>query len=184
MSVLRNPELREYWIEEIRNTKEFSLLADLEEEELNRLSDTIEGLLDDQFISTARERGISRREKMLGITPYADDSLETRRFRVYGNWNSSLPYSYKVLLERLDSICGEGGYTAELNCGEYSLLVKVELVVKRMEEDVRNILHTMCPANLLITVELRYRQHKELNPKTHSELRVHNHEYLKEGEEL
>lgn len=176
--------IKDYWIEEIKQVKEFDRIGDVEDKEILTLQNAINSLIDDQFIQTATEKGISKREKLLKITPYADDTLESRRFRVAGKWFSSLPYTYLGLLDRLDALCGENGYSINLNHQEYTLNIKVELTVKRMEQDVRSIARTMTPANILVTVELRYRQHKELKKYTHRQLQAYTHRQLREGESL
>lgn len=176
--------IKDYWIDEIKQVKEFITIGNVEDKEVSTLQKAINSLIDDQFIQTATERGISRRERLLRITPYADDTLESRRFRVAGKWFSSLPYTYFGLLERLDTLCGKNGYSINLNHQEYTLNIKVELTVKRMEQDVRSIARTMTPANILVTVELRYRQHKELRKHTNRELQAYTHKQLREGESL
>lgn len=69
----------------------------------------------------ARETGIARRETMLHIVPFADDTLEDRRFKVQAMWNGKLPYTYRILVEKLDNLCGPGNYVLHLNHGSYSL---------------------------------------------------------------
>lgn len=172
--------IREYWIEEIQNVKEFQALASTEDGEIESINQAISDLMSDQFIETATEKGIARREKILSIIPFADDSLADRRFRVLSRWNSKLPYTYLGLVEKLNQLCGEKGYTIELNHNDYTLQIKVELTAKRMEQEVRDMTRKMIPANLALTVELRYRQHKELKRYTHAQLRAFRHRELRE----
>lgn len=172
--------INDYWIEEVRKIKEFETIGVIEDEEIKKLNDKLEELIDDQFIETAHLSGISRREKMLNVIPFADDTLESRRFRVISKWGDSLPYTYNSMVDRLTQLCGGDGFTINLNANEYSLLVRVELTVKRMEEETRNLVRKMAPANILVTVELRYNQHKTLKRYTNKQLKNMSHKTIRE----
>ena len=171
--------IKDLWPPIMQELEEFQKIAEIEELYFEQLKQEIENIVDDQFIQTATEKGIARRERMLKISPFADDTLETRRFRVQGVWNDKLPYTYRVLLERLDSLCGPDGYVMELNAGEYSLNIKIELTKKRMFDEVVRITRQMVPANIVITVELRYNQHLTLANFTHEQLSQYTHYQLR-----
>ena len=170
--------IRDYWIEEIKKIKEFEVIGAIEDNELTTVSSAITQLIDDQFIQSATEKGIVRREKLLNITPYADDTLESRRFRISSRWDSS------DLTTRLNQLCGENGYTMTIEHDSYSLTIRVELTVSRMEAEVMDISRKMAPANMRVTVELRYMQHKRLFGYTHNQLKAYSHKQLREQEEL
>ena len=172
-------KIMDLWPPIMRELKEFQKIAEIEESLFEQLEQEIEDLVNDQFIQTATEKGIARRERMLKISPFADDTLETRRFRVLSVWNDKLPYTYKVLQERLDSLCGPDGYVMELNVGEYSLNIKIELTKKRMFDEVVRITRQMVPANIIIAVELRYNQHLTLANFTHNQLTQYTHNQIR-----
>mgnify|MGYP001207960016 FL=1 len=173
-------QIQEYWPSILQEIEEFKELANTENIEINGLKESITNLIDDQFIQTATERGIARREKIYKITPFADDDLESRRFRVLARENDKLPYTYRVLENKLNQLCGENGYVMTLNAGEYTLNIKIELVVKRMFDEVDKLVRRMAPANLVITVELRYNQHLTLAKFTHAQLSQYTHKELRE----
>ncbi|HEY8400796.1 MAG TPA: putative phage tail protein [Cytophagaceae bacterium] len=171
--------MKDLWPPIMQELKEFQKIAEIEETFFKRLQQEIQNIVDDQFIQTATEKGIARRERMLKISPFADDTLETRRFRVLGVWNDKLPYTYRVLLERLNSLCGPDGYEIVLNAGEYSLNIKIELTKKRMFDEVVKITRQMVPANMIVTVELRYNQYFTFANFTHGQLRKYTHYQLR-----
>ena len=171
--------MKDLWPPIMQELKEFQKIAEIEETFFKRIQQEIQNIVDDQFIQTATEKGIARRERMLKVVPFADDTLETRRFRVQGTWNDKLPYTYRVLLERLDSLCGPDGYVIELNAREYSLNIKIELTRRRMFDEVVKISRQMVPANIVITVELRYNQHLTLANFTHEQLSQYTHYQLR-----
>ena len=167
--------IKDLWPPIMQELREFQKISEIEDSLFEQLKQEIEGIVNDQFISTATEKGVARRERMLKISPFADDTLETRRFRVQGVWNDKLPYTYRVLLERLDSLCGPDGYVMELNAGEYSLNIKIELTRERMFDEIVKISRQMVPANIFVTVELRYNQHFTFANFTHGQLRQYTH---------
>jgi hypothetical protein len=172
-------QVQEYWPQVIKEYREFEKISTAENPELESIWQEIGNVLDDQFIRTATVNGIARREKMLHITPFADDTLESRRFRVQALWNEKLPYTYRVLVNKLDNLCGEDGYVISLNAGDYELDIKIELTMKRMFDEVAKITRQMVPANLVVTVELRYNQHIKLAQYTHGQLSAFTHDQLR-----
>lgn len=171
--------IKDLWPPIMQELREFQKIAEIGDVFFEKLWQEIENIVDDQFIQTATEKGIARRERMLKISPFADDTIETRRFRIQGVWNDKLPYTYRVLLERLDSLCGPDGYVMELNAGEYSLNIKIELAKKRMFDEVVKISRQMVPANIVIMVVLRYNQHLTIANFTHEQLSQYTHYQLR-----
>lgn len=174
------PSIRDYWPEFLARVREFELFADIEDDELAVLRQAIDDVLNDQFIETATERGIARREAILGIVPYGDDTLETRRFRVAGRWLNRLPYTMRMLQERLDKLLGEGHYVIELHKEPYTLRVLIELAVKRQFDAAKEMLREVVPANLQLIVELRYNQYMTIGQLTHGALSAYRHIDIRE----
>lgn len=172
--------IRDYWIEEIKKIKDFQALSDSIDPELLDLNTEISNLIDDQFIQTATETGIARREKILNIQPFADDTLETRRFRINVKWNNQLPYTYRQLEKKLADLVGLNGYAVVLNNAAYTLTVRISLGVKRMLDDAEKMVNNMAPCNLVITVGLLYNKHSDLATFTHAELAAYTHFQLRE----
>lgn len=172
--------IRDYWIKELQNIREFQEIADAEDIELAALKAEITSMLDDQFIQTATEDGIVRREKMLKIQPFADDTINSRKFRIQSRWNDKLPYTYNQLLNKLNNLVGDDGYVIALNNLEYNLHIKINLGQKRMINDVSTVVQNIAPANLIITVELQYNRHIDLVAFTHQQLSLKTHQQLRE----
>lgn len=171
--------IEDYLPNVIKDYREFKNIALAENPEFEYIWNGIENQLDDQFIRTATETGIARREKILKITPFANDTLESRRFRVQALWDERLPYTYRVLVNKLDNLCGEDGYKLTLNSGAYSLNIKIELTMKRMFDEVSKLARQMVPANLVVIVELRYNQHITVGAFTHGQLEAYTHDELR-----
>ncbi len=69
--------IKDLWPPIIQELEEFQKIAEIEELYFEQLKQEIQNIVDDQFIQTATEKGIARRERMLKISPFADDTLET-----------------------------------------------------------------------------------------------------------
>ena len=100
--------LKGYLPEVLKNVRELDAIMDAENPEIEDLWQACEDCMNDQFISEATENGIERREKMLGITPFATDTLDDRRFRLLSRYMEDIPYTRKSLINMLTSLCGEG----------------------------------------------------------------------------
>ena len=144
----------------IRDYAEFQGIMGSEQPEIEKAWNTTDDLLDNQFIPTAGNMGLSRWEKILGITPKGTDSLEDRRFRILTRINE----------ERT-----------------YQLLVKIGLAAKNNFNDVESLLNRVVPQNMVVTLLQLYNTHAELGRFTHAQLAAYTHnqlrnEVLKNGE--
>lgn len=163
-----------------KQVEEIQAIAYVETPILEKLWQAIEDILNDQFIVTATDSGLSRQEKMLKLNVPATDTIETRRFRLLSRYQEQAPYTNKVLKQLLDSLLGEGKYYYERNVAEKWLTVKLELTVKGQFEAVDLMLERITPQNMILTVELRYNQYSKLAQYTHAQLAAFTHHQLRE----
>lgn len=139
----------------LRDYTEIQAILVGQQPELDQAWEAAETLLDNQFIVSAEGLGLSRWEKILGITPKGTDSFTDRRFRILARWNEELPYTIRQLRAILETLCGSGNYTAEM-AGEYTLSVKVGLAAKNNFADVQAMLERVTPQNLVLSVSQLY----------------------------
>lgn len=173
------PELISYLPEVLRGVYEFRQLAAAEEAELSAADGELRAIAADSFIATLTERGCSRWEKMLGIAPKATDDIEVRRFRILSKLNEELPFTFRGLKRQLAILCGEEGFTAKLDGERYLLSVQVALTAKNQFDEVGRLLERITPANVEISIGLKYNQHALLARFTHGELSRRTHEHLR-----
>lgn len=122
-----------------------------ENSEFNVVWKAADRILYNRFIATADEYGISRFEKMLGIYPSSEDTLESRRSRVHSKWFNNIPYTWKVLLQKLIVLCGDHDFTliGDFEVG-YTLTVQTNLELYGQVEELGNIINEMIPCNIVI----------------------------------
>lgn len=149
--------IKDYWIDELKEVKEFEVIAKIEDGEISNLKHRVKNLMDDQFIEIATENGISRRERMLKITPLSTDDLESRRFRVKVRWNDNLPYTYRVLENKLKQLYGKNNYKLELINKQYILKVEISDFNWSVFNEVIDSIRRMIPLNMVLCSALIYR---------------------------
>lgn len=163
----------------LQECREFKAVCDAETPELKALWAAIENARDDQYIPSLTVTGIKRWEKILGVTPKADETFDDRRFRILNRVNESLPFTYRFLENQFTILCGENGYRLQLDHGNYRLVVRVELASKSKYTDVDALLKRVVPANMIIDLSLMYNQHQEVGRFTHAQLHSYTHEQIR-----
>ena len=96
--MIRQVDLVSYLPPFMKAYKEPVAALDAENPEFYLMWSAVDRVLRNRFIETADEYGLSRYEKMLGIYPSAEDTLESRRSRVRSKWFNKIPYTMKTLL--------------------------------------------------------------------------------------
>ena len=168
-------KLLDYYPDFLKEFRDIREITETEQPEFDILWNRERDLLDDQFPSTATEKGIQRWEKILGITPKATVSLDDRRFLVLTRLAEELPYTMRMLRRQMASLCGEKGYTLLLKNEVYTLVVRVGLTAKNSYNDVDSLLKRILPANMVIDLSLLYNQHFKVGRLTHGPLHKFSH---------
>lgn len=149
--MIREVDLVSYLPPFMQSYKEPVAALEAENPEFSLMWSATDRCLRNRFISTADEYGISRFEKMLKIYPTADDTLESRRSRVQSKWLNTIPYTWKVLLQKLLVLCGDSDFevTGNFKTG-YTLYIDTDLELYGQVEELENIINTMIPENLVV----------------------------------
>ena len=142
-----------YWIKELRKIREFQEIARVEDIEFLRLYGETQRALNNMFIEYADEYGISRLEKVCGIYPDINDTLEIRRTRLYVYWNDKNPYTEKELRSRLENICGEGNVEVVSDYTNYLIQIITHVGGYGVFDEVARMLDYFLPANLLLDLK-------------------------------
>ncbi len=149
--MIREMDLVSYLPVFMRNYREPAAALEAENEEFEIVWDTSDRVLRNRFIETADEYGISRFEAMLGIYPSEEDTLELRRERVRSKWFDRIPYTWKILLQRLTQLCGDTGFVLTHNFETgYTLFLETELELFGQTQELERLLLTILPCNIVI----------------------------------
>lgn len=150
--MIRDVDFVDYYLPPfMQKYKEPAAAMKAEEPEFQIVWKAVDRILYNHFISTADEYGISRFEKMLGIYPSSEDTLESRRSRVQSKWFNRIPYTMRVLLQKLTVLCGDTDFTMTHNFNEgYTLTLETDLEMYGQVEELENIINTMLPENIVV----------------------------------
>lgn len=141
--------LIEYLPPFIADYREMQEIMSAENPEFVLTAKEYDRLLDNQFIISCDEVGISRFEKILGIVPTANDTLQSRISRVLIRWNDTAPYTWKAFLQKLQTLCGDD-FEVIPDWNNYTLKIITHLDVYGQVDELENILGYMPPANIEI----------------------------------
>lgn len=173
-------DLMEYLPEYLKKYHEIKEIMQTESAELENIKVRQAKAKDDCFVISCGAYGLLRFEKMLGITPFADDTPESRKIRIIAKQNISAPYNYAYLSRQLETLCGEDNYHMEMDFINLTLNIKIGLASKNMLDSVKEVIFAVVPCNILTIVELLYNQHKLLGNYTHKQLASYTHRKLRE----
>ena len=141
--------LREYWPPFLQEVEDFDLLAKAEQPEFDKWAEAVQQLPEDFFLSTLSEYGVERWEAILGLQLEEGQPLEERRRQIQIAYGSSLPYTYRSLLNFLHSVHPE--IQSAIVFYLYLLRVDVPYGLGQMEA-IRKTLREMVPANMVVEV--------------------------------
>ena len=178
----RTADVLSYLPPVLREVYEMQAVAQGENAALNGLWQGAEDLMNDQFIDSATENGVSRWEKMLLLSHRDTDTLPERKFRVKSVLSGRLPFTVWVLREQLDVLCGPGNYQLTVDHANYKVTVLLALAAQQNFKTVQEMLQKMLPANLVIEVSLMYNRHEDLTGYVHGKLLEYTHEELRTSE--
>lgn len=130
--------------------KELAKLFSAEDPEFDLLWSEARGILDDQYIETAGERGVIRLEKITGIPTDKTLTLAERKTRIITRINEELPYTLRKLNELLAAVCGEGNFSILGDFPNYTISVITKRLSASQINEVERLLDNVIPANLVM----------------------------------
>lgn len=166
----------------MQNFSEFKQIMKVEQPEMDLLDAGIQRVLDNAFIADCDGYGIKKYEAILHILRDADDTLDLRKLRVLIRWNEFAPYTYRVLIRKLNVICGVNGYDILPDLENYILKISIHLSVVKQRAEVERFIERVIPMNMNYEVTIKYNTHKVLTNYTHKYLSRYTHKQIREEE--
>lgn len=133
----------------IQEYREMQQIMSAENPEFKLTWEETQKIKDNQYIISCDEVGIARFERILKITPTSEDTLQSRISRVLIRWNDVVPYTWKVFLQKLQTLCGDD-FDLNEDWNNYLLELTTHLDVYGQVDELENILGYMPPANIEI----------------------------------
>ena len=159
--MIREVDLVSYLPPFMQKYKEPVAALDAENPEFYFIWDSVNRILYNHFIGTADEYGISRYERMLGIFPAEDATLDNRRQAILLKWAAIMPYTLRNLKKCLSVILGDRGYILQNYSQEYLLNI---ILIDKTEDTyhtIENMLSDWIPINMGYMLESRQIVSKE-----------------------
>ena len=133
-----------------KEVKEFQVIAMIETEDIDELQLSIQSYLEGQFIETANEENIARRERLFRIMPDpSTESLEFRRKRIINRQSIKPPFTERYLQQRLDFLLGPGVATVNLDPENYVLTIELAISNAAMFKEVIITIEKIVPLNMI-----------------------------------
>lgn len=167
-----------------REVREFQAITGIEQPDIENAWDNAGRVLDEQFLDSATEVGISRWEKILRVSHNAEESLEDRKFRIYALINANTPYTERVLREKLSELCEGGDYDLTIDHDNYALYISIALSRRSQYDSMLGLIERMVPANMIINPTLKYNRHIDVAAYTHAQLKAYTQNQLREDERI
>ena len=151
--MIRDVELLKHLPLFVQEYREIRTIMNAENPEFQIAEDETEVIFNNQFIKSCNLKGIARFESLMGIVPEPDDTLASRISRVLTRWNDTVPYTFIVLCERLDTLCGKDNYEIERDINNYTMDITTHLELVGQTDELEYMLGYMIPANIAMTVQ-------------------------------
>ncbi len=124
------------------------------------LEKNIECLEKDIHLNSQTERGIKRRESILGIIPQETETLQDRRVAIICKWYDKPPYTISYLRKRLDDLCKN--YTIEINKETMVMKIRLYIEIHNQFLKIMEMIENIVPLNVIIDLDVMYNNYLRL----------------------
>ena len=133
-----------------RDSRDMQEIMCVENPEFILLWEIMADLLDNQFIPSMGELGLSHWEWILEVLPQDTDTIEDRRNRILRLLAGTRPYTVEKLQEMLDATFGRGAVGVDLNENLYEIWFILSKEMRERSGEVINYAEPIVPKNLLL----------------------------------
>lgn len=133
-----------------RDSRDMQEIMRVENPEFILLWEIMADLLDNQFIPSMGELGLSHWEWILEVLPQDTDTIEDRRNRILRLLAGTRPYTVERLQEMLDATFGRGAVGVDLNENLYEIWFILSKEMRERSGEVINYSEPIVPKNLLL----------------------------------
>lgn len=162
--------------------REIPLLQASVDAEIDDMLGHAQSMEDSLLIDTADAAGISRYERILGITPQDTDTLEDRRYAVKLRWHDTFPYTEADLRARLDRLIPGGDYELIVDTSVGRVSCYLALTSAQNLAATHDLLDHLIPLHIVIDTGVRYNTYNAVGAEysTYNGLSAKTHKQLKE----
>ena len=163
----------------IPDLDQFNAAVDAQIEKVNK---EVTRLDEDNYFDNTSESRIERWEKILELTPRADDTLDERRFAVHSRVIDKLPYTFRVVERELKALAPQAEFTREWSANGMTAQVKLPLTSVSKISDVDSLLDRKLPLDVVYTILIMYNTWDEYSSDTWGDVSSMTWQQMKENE--
>lgn len=168
----------------MQDIREINKIMTVYDPEMDLLYQYVLDILNSMFVLETNEFTITLYEDMLGVVPKLTDSLQKRQADILAIYNYILPFTYENLILLLNSMCGEDGYTIDLNYKKFLLSIELSIQNAYLFDSVMQTLEKVVPMNILFELTIDYNVWSDLLDNTWSQASNYTWSNIRESEEL
>lgn len=174
----------EYIPNHLREYGEIEVIANVENELFTEAESNVKGFLDEQFIDTATDEGLTRWENMLHLD--RGDTPEVRRTIIKSKLIDRPPFTIRRLKNDLRQLCGDDAEIT-MDYDNNLLTVKIALAERQSYQACVEYVNRVVPLHVGKIITLRYNTHQYImdGEYMHGDLyHIFTHQEIKESEDI
>lgn len=142
--------LLEYLPDIYHDVIDFFEITETETQEIISIETAVQRLLSDQFVNTASESALRRRERILGIqADPATETLDFRRKRLINRYSTKPPFTVRYLQRQFDNLVGAGLSLVSVDGQNFMLTVTTNIKNASIFKEVEHTIKMIKPANIV-----------------------------------
>lgn len=127
---------------------EIDKLSESEQKIFDEFKTNLTDLIANQWILTATDEGLTQYENAFNIASSPQDTIEFRRERLINRLSAAAPYTYRHLIQRLQSFLGVEDPIVIIEPNQYQILFQVSVgEYGKLDELIKTLIQIL-PANL------------------------------------
>ena len=134
--------------------------------QVTKVNTEITRLDEDNYFDNTSESRVTRWEKILNLTPRADDTLDERRFAVHSRVIDKLPYTFRVVERELKALAPDAEFTREWSPNGMTAQVRLPLTSISKISDVDSLLDRKLPLDVTYEIIVQYNTWDEYSSQT------------------
>lgn len=139
----------------IANIAEFKEIMNAEDIEFDSIESMQLKILKENFIDTATDYGISKRESLYKIKPdKKNESLDFRRLRLKNRKMDKMPITHRALEQKLETLFGEDNYKVEVQNDDYLVKVFINTFDWNAFNEITDNFRNIIPCNMILKSSL------------------------------
>jgi hypothetical protein len=147
----------------VKGIPDLDQFNDAVDDQVGDINTEITRLDEDNYFDNTSESRIERWEKILELTPRADDTLDERRFAVHSRVIDKLPYTYRVIERELKALAADVIFTCGWGTKGAVATVQIGLTSQSKLADIDALLDKKLPADVVYSIVVLYRRWQDFS---------------------